>query len=172
MKILILGDARHGKDTLADIISNFYLLECASSSMFALDTFLYPILIEKYGLKYKSKKEAFKDRVNHRDKWYNEICEYNKDDKIRLAKAMLYSYDVYIGLRDFREVEQAIEENLFDHIIGIYDYRKPRESKESNTADVFKYSDIVLMNNGTIDDLQNKVYRYLKFLGGNGNKRR
>jgi hypothetical protein len=47
------------------------------------------------------------------------------------------------------------KEGLFDFIVGVYNYRKPRESSKSNTADVFKYSEVVFMNNGTIEDLRN-----------------
>ena len=159
--ILILGDARHGKDTLADMICEEWGLTQESSSKAALRIFLYKKLYDKYGLLYGTTEQAFNDRINHRDKWFNEICEYNRDDKTRLVKEILKISDIYVGLRSDVEVEQAIKENLFDMIIGIYDYRKPRESKDSNTADVFKYSDFVFMNNGTLKDLKDKVLRYL-----------
>lgn len=160
-KILILGDARHGKDTLADLICAKYGLTSESSSRAALRIFLYDILINEYKREYKTEDEAYEDRIYIRDIWYDEICLYNKDDKTRLVKEILKSSNVYIGLRSDIEVEQAIEESLFDMIIGIYDYRKLRESNDSNTADVFKYSDIVFINNGTIGDLKNKVLEYL-----------
>ncbi len=156
-KILILGDAQHGKDTLAEMMVEEFNLTCKSSSRFALETFLFDILRDKYNLNYKSNDEAYLDRVNHRKKWFDEICSYNSKDKLRLAKKLLKEANIYIGLRRDEEVEEAIKKKTFDKIIGIYDYRKPRESKESNTADVFKYSDIVIMNNGTLEDLKNKL---------------
>lgn len=158
-KILILGDARHGKDTLAEMICDNSDLNFASSSQTALDVFLYDVLFKKYGLVYASKEQAFEDRVNHRDKWFDEICLFNKEDKLKLTKEILKIADIYVGLRSHLEVEQAIKENTFDHIIGIYNYRKSRESKESNIADVLRYSDFVILNNGTLEDLLNKVIR-------------
>lgn len=159
--ILILGDARHGKDTLADLMCDEYGLTSESSSKAALRIFLFDILVYQYLLDYKTVEEAYLDRVNRREIWFKEICNYNKNDKTRLVKEILKKSNIYIGLRNSDEVEQAIEEELFDMIIGIYDYRKPRESSKSNTADVFKYSDFVFMNNGTIEDLKDKVLEYL-----------
>lgn len=156
-KILILGDARHGKDTLAEMIRDNSDYSFASSSETALDIFLRDVLKDKYGLEYSSRKEAYEDRVNHRDKWYNEICNYNKEDKLKLCKEIFKIADIYVGMRSHLEVEQGIDTELFDYIIGVYDYRKPREDSSSNTADVFKYSDFVIMNNGDLDDLEEKV---------------
>lgn len=156
-KLLILGDARHGKDTLAEIICDETDYKFASSSNVSLDVFLRDVLEKKYGLRYESRHEAYLDRVNHRDKWYNEICLYNLEDKLRLTKEVLKRADIYVGLRSHLEVEQAIEESTFDYIIGIFDYRKPREDSSSNTADVFKYSDFVITNNKDIPHLKEKV---------------
>lgn len=156
-KILILGDARHGKDTMAEMIFSKSGLKFASSSETALDVFLRDVLEEKYGLVYKTREDAYNDRVNHRDKWYNEICLYNSVDKLRLVKDILKIADIYVGLRSGLEVESAIKESSFDHIIGIYDYRKDRESSDSNTADVLKYSDFVILNNYGLKELEEKV---------------
>jgi hypothetical protein len=41
----------------------------------------------KYG--YKTSEECFEDRVNHRSEWYDMICEYNLNDKAKLAKGIL-----------------------------------------------------------------------------------
>lgn len=156
-KILIIGDARHGKDTVAEIICKNSDFRSLSSSIAALDIFLFDVLNGKYELKYNSKQDAFKDRVNHRDIWYSEICEYNRHDSTRLVKDILKKASIYIGLRNSVEIDSAIKENLFDYIIGVYDYRKKRESLNSNTANVFKYSDLIINNNGTLEDLEYKV---------------
>ena len=157
MKILILGHARHGKDTVADILCEKFSLRSTASSMAAARIFLLDILREKYGFKYTCVNQAFKDRINHRDIWYNEISEYNKDNKSRLAKKIMETNDIYTGLRSAEEVEQCIKEGIFDLILGVYDYRKPHEPLTSNTANVFKYSDFVITNNGTLDELNEKV---------------
>lgn len=157
MKILILGDARHGKDTVAGFLNEDYGYTFASSSEKALDIFLYDILNTKYGLEYSSKQEAYLDRVNHRDKWYNEIVEYNKDDPARLAKQILETSDIYVGMRSFEELLECKKSKVFDLYLGVFDPRKPRESSKSNTIDVLTDSQVVVINNGTLQHLRNNV---------------
>lgn len=157
MKILILGDARHGKDTVADLISKHTGLTSLASSVAALDIFLFDTLRNKYNLKYNSVQEAYEDRVNHRDIYYNEICDFNKDDKTRLVREIQKRADIYTGLRSKEEVEQAIEEGLFDLIIGVNNPRKGREPLSSNTASAEMYSHVMIQNDGTLLDLEEKI---------------
>jgi hypothetical protein len=163
-KILILGDARHGKDTLAECIERQFGYTHLSSSVAALDIFLFDQLKRKFGFQYKDKNEAYDDRIHQRDRWYDEICAYNKKDPTRLVKEILKRADIYVGLRSGDEVEAAIREELFDYVIGIYNYRLPRESAASNTAYSYKYCDIVFNNNGTVRDLEIKVNKYFQYI--------
>lgn len=163
-KVLIIGSKRHGKDCLAEMIKKQYGLKHLSSSVAALKIFLFDVLRDKYNLHYNSMEEAYEDRVNHRDKWYSEICEYNKDNPIKLTLEILKEADIYVGLRDYKEIEKAIDEGIFDLIIGIHDYRKPFEDKSSNTIDIFKYSDIIITNNGNLSDLRKKVNKFLPLI--------
>ena len=163
-KLLILGHARHGKDTVADMITEITEYTSISSSRRLLDVFLFDTLRDKYGLSYENSEEAYEDRINHREIWYNEISNFNKDDPSRLAKLIMEDYDIYIGLRSAREVEKCIEEEVFDLIIGVYDYRKPHEDIKSNDADVFKYSDYVILNKGSLEDLYLQVLNCLSRL--------
>jgi len=160
-KILILGDARHGKDTMAEMLCDKTELKLASSSRTAVEIFLFDILNKKYKLNYSTIEEAWQDRVNYRKIWFDEICLYNTIDRLKLVKDILNIADIYVGLRNQEEVEQAILENSFDHIIGVFNYRLPREGRSSNTADVFRYSSFVIMNNGNLDDLNDKVINIL-----------
>ena len=118
MKILIIGDARHGKDDLAKVIHRELGLEYRDSSKMALNIFLFELLHTKYGLRYHSRAEAYEDRVNHREKWYNEITEYNREDGARLARDIMKVADVYCGMRNAHEIEACKRENLFDLILA------------------------------------------------------
>lgn len=163
-KILILGDARHGKDTIAEMICRHTDLKFASSSETALDIFLRDVLEKKYGLVYETREEAYLDRVNHRDKWYNEICEYNSTSRIRLAKDIMKIADIYVGMRSHLEVEACIRENVFDHIIGVVNYRKPKEDSKSNSIDINAYCDYIICNYGDLAQLEAKVINLLPIL--------
>lgn len=157
MKILIIGDKRHGKDTVGEMIEQTFGLKAGGSSIVALETFLLSVLEQKYLMFYDSIEDAYQDRVNHRAIWCKEISFYNRNDKAKLAKKVLEDNDMYIGMRDHSELDHCIDIKLFDYIIGVYDPRKEREGKDSNTIDVFKYSDFLILNNKGLEELRWKV---------------
>jgi len=157
-KLLVISHKRWGKDTFAELLEKHYGLKFKSSSLEAANIFIYDVLKNKYG--YKTSEECFEDRVNHRAEWYNMICEYNKDDKARLAKDILNSSDCYVGMRDKIEIDECIKQGLFDLIIWIdASKRLPEEDKDSFNIDI-SCADIIIDNNGTLDDLEYKVKRF------------
>lgn len=157
MKLLIIGNARHGKDTFAELLREYYGLTFMSSSQAASDIFLYDLLKDKYG--YKTSEECFNDRVNHRDEWYLEICNYNKDNRSRLATDILQRCQCYVGMRDKEEFEECKKRGLFDLIIWVdASQRLPLEPSSSfniNRSD----ADIIIENNTTLDELKEKARR-------------
>jgi hypothetical protein len=116
-KLLIIGHARHGKDSFAEIMRDEFGYTFQSSSQAAADIFLYDELKEKYG--YKTSEECFEDRVNHRAEWKQMICDYNTGDKARLAKGILEQSDCYVGMRDWEEIDECMNQGLFDLIIWV-----------------------------------------------------
>jgi len=159
MKLLIIGHARHGKDTVAEFISQHFGLDFKSSSQAAADIFIYDELREKYG--YTTPEECFEDRMNHRAEWHDMICDYNKDDKARLAKGILERADIYVGMRSSAEIKECINQALFDVVIGVYDPRKTHEPKDSFDIDLFADSDIIIPNGGSLWDLRVKVFKFI-----------
>ena len=162
MKLLIIGHARHGKDTVALILEGEFALTHLASSEASSTIFVFDALKEKYS--YSTVEECFTDRVNHREEWYNLICEYNVDDQAKLAKEIVKRADVYVGMRSQSELNACIKQGVFDAIIGVVDPRKPVESKESMSIDVEQYSDYLINNDGTLSDLREKVVKTYRFL--------
>lgn len=161
-KLCIVGSARWGKDSMAEILEEYFELKFKSSSQAAADIFIYDALKEKYG--YSTPEECFEDRVNHRSEWYELICDYNIEDKARLAKDILKHTDVYVGMRDSREIKECIKQNLFDLIIWVdASDRLPQEDKSSFNIDKSD-ADIIIENNGTYDEFKEKVIRLGKSL--------
>lgn len=161
-RLLIIGSARHGKDSFAEILRDEYGLTFLSSSQAASDIFLYDLLKEKYG--YKTSEECFEDRVNHRPEWYEAICDYNKYDRAKLAKGILTLTDCYVGMRDRNEIVECMKQGLFDIIIWVdASERLPLESPESFNIDK-SCADIIVENNGTYEEFKDKVIRIGKFL--------
>jgi hypothetical protein len=157
MKILILGHARHGKDTLAGFLKEIYGLTFRSSSALAAELFLFDTLNKHYGFNYKTVSECFEDRLNHRALWRRLIAEYNTPDKARLAKEILSRADMYVGMRANDEVEECQRQSLFNWIIGVYDPRKPKEPSDSFNVNIWEKCDIVIPNAGTVEHLRHRV---------------
>jgi len=164
-KLLIIGHARHGKDTAAEILNQHFGLTFKSSSECAAENFLFDIMNTKYGKSYKSIGECFADRMNNRKAWYDEICLYNSVDKIRLAKEVLSKADMYVGMRSHAEIEECKKQKLFDLIIWIdASERLPLESSDS--FDITKEdADIIITNNTTLTEFTNKLIKIFKSYG-------
>jgi hypothetical protein len=163
VKLLILGHARHGKDTVAGILKEEFGLTHLASSESASTIFIFDTLKEKYG--YRTVDECFEDRVNHREEWYDLICEYNAGDPAKLAKQIVQQANIYVGMRSQVELAACIEQGVFDAIIGVMDPRKPLEAEDSMSIDVTKHSDLMIYNEGTLEELRAsviKAYRFLK----------
>ncbi len=162
MKILILGNGRHGKDTLAELFNQYFGLTFMSSSQASADFFLYNQLKDKYG--YTSSEECFEDRVNHREEWYQAICNYNKDNRARLAQDILSRSNCYVGMRDKEEFKECVKRKLFDIIIWVDASKRlplePGTSFNINMSD----ADIIVENNGTFEEFVEKSKRIGKIL--------
>jgi dephospho-CoA kinase len=162
MKVLILGNGRHGKDTLAELFNQYFGLTFMSSSQASADFFLYNQLKDKYG--YTSSEECFEDRVNHREEWYQAICNYNKDNRARLAQDILSRSDCYVGMRDKEEFNECVKQKLFDLIIWVDASKRlplePGTSFNINMSD----ADIIVENNGTYEEFVEKSKRIGKAL--------
>jgi dephospho-CoA kinase len=154
-KILIVGHARHGKDTAANIMCELFDLKSKSSSLAAAEIFIFDKLKDTYD--YKTIEECWEDRVNRRALWYNLITEFNTPDKLKLTKAILQENDIYIGLRNIAEVQEAVDEQVFDWVIGVFDKRKKLEATDSFDHEVMDFCDFIIENDGTLEDLQNKI---------------
>ena len=115
MNLLIIGYARHGKTTAAKILKRERGFKFIDSSRAAAQIFLYNKLKEKYG--YGNFEECYEDRINHRREWFDEICEFNKEDPARLAKEIMKDADIYCGMRSNREIQKCIDNRIvnYDH---------------------------------------------------------
>lgn len=150
-RILLLGYARHGKDTVADMLKN-YGMTFTSSSIFAARLFVYDALADKYG--YKSVEECFNDRVNHRTEWYELIKQFNADNPARLATEILKVHDIYCGMRDDKELQGCKKLHLFTHTFWV-DASKRKEPESLDSCKVTEAdADVVIDNNSSLLSLR------------------
>lgn len=157
MKLMICGHGRHGKDTVANLFQEMNNYKFISSSWFVASWVIFPELRLKYG--YANVQECFEDRANRRTEWFDLIAKYNSQDLARLSKEILATYDMYVGIRNHLELDEARRQNVFDLAIWVEaDKRRPPESSASNTI-TRDMCDIVILNNLDESHLREKVIR-------------
>lgn len=161
-RLLIIGHARHGKDTLAEKIRDKMGLAFTSSSIFVGEECIWPAWGRE---RYESFDEMFEDRVNYRKTWADLISAYNTPDKTRTATTMLNrGYDMYVGMRRMDEFVACKKEGIFDHVIWVDAcQRLPLESSESNDM-VNSLADLFCDNNGppeVMDEFVTALQKYL-----------
>lgn len=71
--LLIIGHGRHGKDSVGDILRSKYGMRAVSSSEFAAEKAVFPLVS---GI-YPDWRAAYEDRHAHRDLWFHAIRAYN-----------------------------------------------------------------------------------------------
>lgn len=160
-RILVVGHARHGKDTVCEILRDEYGFSFISSSEFACSKVVFPILSAKYG--YATEKECFDDRVNHRTEWFNLIRDFNKEDATRLGRAIWETCDVYCGLRSAEEFTALKKLGAFDIALWVdAGSRVPEKENTSSMTVESHMADHVVDNSGSLQDLHVRVAELFK----------
>ena len=154
MNIVILGHGQHGKSTVAHMLFQKHHLISRDSSIVSAEIFLYDMLKDEYG--YSTLRECYNDRINHRQEWYDLIYAYNIP-KTRLAEEIFSNSDIYVGMRSNDELQASLKESIIYLILGVYDYRKPLESKESFDINIWESCDFIIPNSGSKGDLEKRV---------------
>lgn len=164
-KLLIIGHARHGKDTVAQILKDGWGLNFCSSSFAAAEKVVMPKMLDETGKPfYNTVEECFADRVNHRATWKNLITEYNTPDKTRLAREIMTENDIYVGMRCHIELGECWINRVFDAIVWVdASYRKEPEPLSSNTITKDR-ADYVIDNNGSMNDLILETFKMMRWL--------
>ena len=158
MKILVIGHARHGKDTVSEMLAKRMGLKFRSSSDFANERAVFPVLAPKYG--YKTLNECYQDRVNHRQEWYELIRDYNGDDPARLVRELYQECDIYCGLRHREEFEAAKAEGLFGVVVWVDAIeREPAEPADSMSLTAADAD--VIFNNNNKQNVHDRRYQFL-----------
>lgn len=152
MKICILGHKNHGKDSIARFIENAFGLRYATTSLFALESFLFSKMQAENIGEYSTPQEAYLNREAHRQYLYEEIKAFNTPDLAKLGRSLLSQYDSLCGIRDYEELQELLDQGSFDIVLWVdAEGRKPMESSKSIT--VTKAQSTHLIDNRTSLDI-------------------
>ena len=161
-KLLVIGHGRHGKDTVCEMLRDYYGYSFESSSQFCSKLFIYDNLKEKYG--YETEEQCYADRHNHRAEWYDAICDYNVPDAATLGREMFATYDIYCGLRNKREFFAMKNTGVFDYCIWVdRSMYLPPEAASSMSLEQWM-ADYTIDNNGTLSDMKFNLERLMRHL--------
>lgn len=157
-KLLVVGHGRHGKDTVCELLRDYYGYTFESSSKFCSQLFIFDLLKHKY--KYISESQCYEDRHNHREEWFNAICAFNEQDGSRLGKEIFKYFDTYCGLRNKKEYYAMKNSKVFDYVLWVdASDRKPLEPKNSMTLEPWM-ADYIIDNNGSLEQLKFNVKQF------------
>jgi hypothetical protein len=153
MKLIVTGYARHGKDTVCEMLRDIAGLQFHSSSAFVAEKAVRPWLAAR-GIVCPTFEEMYADRVNHRAAWYDAISDYCKDDPAHLGKELLFGLgdDIYCGLRNIREFEAL--QGLVDFSIWVDASKRLPPEPETSITIRPEDCDFILDNNGSLNDLK------------------
>ncbi len=162
LKLLVIGHGRHGKDTVCEILRDKYGYSFKSSSQFCSKLFIYNMLKDKYG--YSTEEECYADRHNHRQEWYEAICDYNVPDAATLGREIFSAHDIYCGLRNKREFHAMRNTGVFDKAIWVdrSQFLMP-ESVKSMSLEQWM-ADFTIDNNGDLEELEFNVDQLIQYI--------
>jgi dephospho-CoA kinase len=152
-RLLVMGHAGHGKDTVCEIICDRYGVTYITSSLFAAEEVVRPALF-KYGVTYQSVEDCFADRKNYRSIWYDAIRDFNRPDATRLGRAIFSRHAIYCGIRNAVEFHVLRNTGAFDISIWVdASARLPMEPSSSISVEAWM-ADYVIDNNSSLVELE------------------
>ncbi|QNN99782.1 hypothetical protein P67b_00023 [Ruegeria phage Tedan] len=187
-KILVLGHAQHGKDTVCELLDREVDLTFTSSSMFCAERVIRPTLLgalataqfaewratdpnhheallhemHEMGQLADNAMDLYADRKNHRAMWFDMIRWFNSKDQARLGREIFAENDIYCGLRSAEEMVALMRTGIVDHVVWVdASHRKPPESADSCTV-TRGMADTVINNNGDLAALNRNVVKWIE----------
>jgi hypothetical protein len=142
MKILVIGHARHGKDTFCEVGKSMGFSYQSSSKILAPE-----IYEDMFKHNYHNWMACWQDRVHHRASWKEWITDYNTPDKSRLLRRILQDNDIYNGMRCNIELEASRPH--VDLIIWIDACERVEPEDSSSMLLTRDMAHIIVDNNGT-----------------------
>lgn len=152
-KCLVIGHARHGKDTAGQMVADATGQPWVSSSEFCAQKAVFPLVADLY----PDWRACFEDRDNHRQLWFHAIAAYNLRPGPMLAEQILEGHGIYVGMRRRAEFEQV--RHLFDVVLWVDAAKRlppePDSSMELTAAD----ADVVLDNNLDESHMRTQIFQ-------------
>jgi hypothetical protein len=163
MKLMVMGYARHGKDTVGEMLKRIYGMRFESSSMACVEKIMLPAF-NAIGLQYLSAEACYEDRVNHRAFWFECIRKFSYKDETRLGRLIFETNDVYCGIRNKEEFFACKAAKVFDYSIWVTRMKVLKAEDEASCTVDPTMADFILDNNGSLLQTEFGLYQLMRFL--------
>lgn len=173
-RILVMGHAHHGKDTLCELMADHYGLAFTSSSEFCAERVVYPEVRRLWHEHepsdtaapsvplYANAQECFEDRSNHRKFWFDTITAFNTPDKTRQGREIYETNDVYCGVRNADEFNALKSAGVFDVAVWVDASDRVPPEHESSCTVTRDMADYVVENNGPESGLYAQLHELMR----------
>lgn len=155
-KILLVGYGRSGKDEAGMFLAEHCGLRYGGSTSWAA----LPMMAEFLKV---HPMVAWDTRHKNRELWKSQCDVFRQEDPCLLIRRALSTGDVITGVRGLPEIQAAITEKLFDHIIWVANPRVPVDPTVDFGIDA---ATDVFINDGTLEQYHQLVARYAAFKFG------
>lgn len=161
-RLIITGLAKSGKDTLCEMIGAINGMTSVSSSRIAIETIpeVFFRRLEQEGVLYGSIDEAYDDRENHRQVWFEIIRDWTMQNDQILARTIFENYDCYNGLRNYDELVAIRESD--PELTLIWVERDNDGESHPGMESIRDEADYIFYNRGSLEQLQKAVERFCK----------
>ena len=154
-KILLVGYGRAGKDEGLGYLSAITGMKNAGCT----SVYLTKYVAKELGI---TESVAYATRHANRDIWFELGQKLRENDPGILLREAMEHGTLTGGVRDFAEIAAAREFNLVDLIVWVENVRVPIDTTVKFGPE---HCDVIVQNNGTMDEYQDKLRRLVAFAG-------
>lgn len=154
--IMFVGEGRAGKDTACEYLAQITTLRNAGTT----SKYLAKYVAEELGW---SMEEAYARRHESDEMrmiWYNRGNKVREKGPTTLAREALLYGEITGGVRDLDEILAIRAEGMVDLIVWIENKRVPKDPTVKFTS---AEADIVIENNGSLEEFYEKLRRFADF---------
>lgn len=157
-KILFVGEGRAGKDTACEYFASITNLKFAGTTSKYLCKHMAKILDLPEDVAYARRHES--DAM--RTLWFNEANKLREKGPTTLVMQALACGEITGGIRDLEEIRACQREQVVDLIVWVENKRVKKDPTVKFTA---ADADLVIENNGMLEEFYEKLYKLAKFAG-------
>lgn len=168
-KLMIVAPGRWGKDSVAELLKELADYNFVSSSEFACEKAVFPVLKDKFN--YKTWQECFKDRHRSnemRATWFELIQIYSIKNRTKLSREIFEVNDLYVGCRNYKEFIPTMEQGIANIAVWVDASERVKPEPETSMTItremVEQYPHYIIDNNGNEDDLRTNVIKMIEDL--------